>query len=205
MGCFPWCVFEATNFKAMSERSRFETTTHALGTTFRLDPIRAIRGPLDHMGDPFDLGFREDGPDEIKFGAACLPVAKGDSEYGAVVLDDEERTVGLGHRLSQVPIGIENGSQLFYLAGEVLSVQPGPGVLDPSLTTTAEYFVDELGLGIPDIVEELVGQLGISPGIQALGRRGQVVKMSRTARPAPGLSKAHQAVFLEAGQLLADR
>jgi NAD(P)-dependent dehydrogenase (short-subunit alcohol dehydrogenase family) len=152
--------------------------------------------------DAVDRCVGQDRANEVELASAGLAVLHCDAKDGAVSLSDEESSIVLLRPFCEIPVLVQNARELGHLGGKVEPVHAREGALDPPVPAALEDALDQGGIRIFDILEELVGELRVGARIEGIGRRGQAEHAPRPARAGADLGERDEPVALERGDLL---
>ena len=116
---------------------------------------------VEAVGDAGDVGLRQEGAEEIEFGAAGVAVALGDRQDGAVVLGDDERAVRARGEIGQVAVLVEDLGDELDLVGEGQAYRPRAAPLQPPLGPAVEDARQQGRVLVLDVGEQLVGEVDV--------------------------------------------
>ena len=142
-----------------------------------------------HVLDTFDLRLGQYGADEVDLARTCLPVALRNRPDRTVVLDHAEEVGSDLLVRREVAVFVEDPRQLGDLRAErALAGEPRLRVRDPVLTALGEQVLEQIGVAVGDVAEELVGELAVGLREVVVGGGGGRVR-ERAPTP-PELSAA---------------
>ncbi len=158
--------------------------------------------PRHPVGNPFDAGIRKRRSQELDLGRAGERVALGDAEDRAVVFRHQVGSIRPRGELGKVTVLVQDRGQLRHPIREGFPGHPLSGLFGPPPAPPLEDTVDECGVRVLDVLEELVRELAVEAREQGLPRRVERVAKRWTPGPARLGTVCDQACGRETGEVL---
>jgi len=159
----------------------------------------------EEVGDALDGGIGEGGPQVVELARAGVTVALGDGEDGAVVLDDAPGAVVRDLHVGEIPVLVEDASQLGDAGGERFAGKAVLGLLEAAAGAPFEDAAQQGGVSVFHVLEQFGGERSVRPREQELAVFGQAVEVVGPAGAGPLRAVLDEAVGGQGGEVLAHR